>query len=96
MWLPLAILLPPLLFLLPDVTGPATLEKFIFLPLSKWKRSWDNNQDSNLTNVSEFVLLTGMAFIKPQLAKLSFVGRRASLILLRFGSGFIASSGKSY
>ena len=96
MWFPLAILLPPLLFLLPDVAGPATFERFIFLPLSKWKRSWDNNQDSNLTNVSELVLLTGMAFIKPQLAKLSFVGRPASLVLQKFGSGFIADSGKSY
>ena len=87
---------PPLLFLLPDVAGPATFERFIFLPLLKWKRSCDNYQDSNLTNLFEFVLLTGMAFIKLQLAKLSFVGRRASLVLQRFGSGFIADSGKSY
>ena len=57
MWFPLAIRLPPLLFLLSDVPDPATFDKFIFFPLSKWKRSWDNNRNSNLTNISEFVYL---------------------------------------
>ena len=96
MWFPLAIRLPPLLFLLPDAPSPATFDKFIFFPLSKWKRSWDNNRNSNLTNVSELVLLTGMASIMLRQLKLSFVRRLAGQVLRRSGSGFTAYSDKSY
>ena len=97
MWCPLAIVLPPLLFLLPDVpAAAATFEKFIFFPLSKWKRSWEHNRNSNLTNVSEFILLTGRASLKSTLPKLSFVRRLVSLVPPTSSSDFTADIDKSY
>ena len=96
MWCPLAILLPPLLFLLPDVpAAAATFEKFIFFPLSKWKRSWEHNRNSNLTNVSKIVLLTGKASVMLQ-PKLSFIRTQERLVLPKFGSDFTVDTGKSY